>query len=141
MNINELNDIIAKETGLSICPICQTPFKPRHHRQVTCGSPMCKKAHRARYMKERKERLMEEDIEKWRHKRATAQRKSRRKKKNLITADENYRKAQEYWERREASFYMEKPDGKGYAERQIEKTLSQVPKIDVSGFKRKDGAE
>lgn len=141
MNISDLDKIIEQEAGVSICPICGVPFKKRHHRQVTCGSPMCKKAHRAKYMRERKERMMEEDIDMWRYKRATAQRKSRRKKKKLLTADENYQRAQEYWERFEQRHHTDKPDGRGYAERQIEKTLAQVPKIDVSGFKRKDGAE
>ena len=134
MNINELNEIIAKETGVSICPICQVPFTPRHSRQITCASEECRKAHRKAYLKERKERLMAEDIDLWRAKKAAAQRKHRRKKKGLIVADENLKRAQEYWEMREAKLYVEKPDGKGYAERQIADTLSKVPKIDVSGF-------
>ena len=134
MNIEELNEIIAKETGLSICPICQMPFKPRHSRQKTCASEECRKAHRAKYLKERTERLREEDIDLFRQKHNEIQRKHRRKKKGLIVADENLKRAQEYWERREAKLYTEKPDGKAYAERQIADTLSKVPKIDVSGF-------
>ena len=63
MNISELNEIIAKETGVSICPICQVPFTPRHSRQITCGSEECRKAHRKTYLKERKERLMAENID------------------------------------------------------------------------------
>lgn len=134
MNISELNEIIAKETGVSICPICQVPFTPRHSRQVTCGSEECRKAHRSEYLKQRTARLKEEDIDLFRKKHNEAQRKHRRKKKGLIVADENLKRAQEYWERREAKLYTEKPDGKQYAERQIARTLSQVPKIDVSGF-------
>ena len=134
MDINELNEIIAKETGLSICPICQMPYKPRHSRQKTCASEECVKAYRAEYHRERVSRLRTEDIDEFRKKQNEAQRKCRRKKKGLSTVDESLRKAQEYWERREAQFHTEKPDGKQYAERQIARTLSQVPKIDVSGF-------
>lgn len=141
MNISELNEIIAKETGVSICPICQVPFTPRHSRQITCASEECRKAHRKAYLKERKERLMEEDIDLWRAKRAAAQRKHRRKKKGLIVADENLKRAQEYWEKQEAKHYLAISDGKEYAERQMADTLAKVPKIDVSGFDRKDGAE
>lgn len=134
MNFEELNEIIAKETGVSICPICQVPFTPRHSRQITCASEECRKAHRKAYLKERKERLMEEDIDLWRAKRAAAQRKHRRKKKGLIVADENLKRAQDYWEKQEAKHYLAVSDGKEYAERQIADTLAKVPKIDVSGF-------
>ena len=84
---------------------------------------------------------MEEDIDLWRAKRAAAQRKHRRKKKGLIVADENLKRAQEYWEKQEAKHYLAISDGKEYAERQMADTLAKVPKIDVSGFDRKDGAE
>lgn len=138
MNIEELNKIIAEETGVSICPICQVPFTPRHSRQITCGSEECRKVHRAEYLKQRTARLREEDIDLFRQKHNEAQRKHRRKKKGLIVADENLKRAQEYWERREAQQYLAISDGKEYAERQVANTLAKVPKIDVSGFRKGD---
>lgn len=134
MNIQELNEIIAKETGLSICPICQMPYKPRHSRQKTCASEECVKAYRAEYHRERVSRLRTEDIDEFRKKQNEAQRKCRRKKKGLSTVDDNLRKAQEYWERREQMLFIEQTDGTEYAKRQVTRTLSQVQKIDVSGF-------
>ena len=138
MNISELNEIIAKEVGVSICPICQVPFTPRHSRQITCGSEECRKAHRAEYLKQRTARLREENIDLFREKHNEAQRKHRRKKKGLIVADDNLQRAQEYWERREAQHYLAVSDGKEYAERQMANTLAKVPKIDVSGFGKED---
>ena len=134
----ELGKIIAEETGVRICPICQVPFIPRHSRQVTCASEECKKAHRQAYLKERKERLMAEDIDLWRAKKAAAQRKHRRKKKDLMIVNENLKRAQEYWEKREAQHCLAVSDGKEYAERQIADTLAKVPKIDVHGFGKED---
>lgn len=131
MNYDELNEIVAKEAGVSICPICGIPFTKYHSRQVTCASSECKKAHRAIYLKKRTERLQEEDIDLFRQKRNEAQKRYRRKQKKLKTADDNLKKAQDYWARREQSLQTESPDGRGYAEEQIRKTLSQVPKIDV----------
>jgi len=134
MNFDELNKIIAEETGVSICPICGTPYSPRHPQQKTCATEECRKAHRAKYMRERTERLREEDIDGWRAKRAAEQRKHRRKKKGLIIADENLRRAEEYWEREKARRFVEQTDGKEYAKRQVADTLARIPKIDVSGF-------
>ena len=134
MNIEQLNKIIAKETGLSICPICQMPYRPRHSKQKTCGNEECRKAHRAKYLKERTERLKAEDIDLFRQKHNEAQRKHRRKKKGLSTVDDNLRKAQEYWERREQALFVEQTDGREYAKAQVARTLSQVPKIDVNSF-------
>lgn len=132
MNISDLDKIIEQEAGVSICPICGTPYTKYHYRQVTCGTDECKKEHRARYMRERTERLRAEDLDGWRKKEAERQRKGRRKKKGLITIEENLQRAQEYWEREQARHYLEKPDGKGYAEQQIARTLAQVSKIDVN---------
>lgn len=136
MSFSELSEIIAKETGVSICPICGVPFKKYHYRQITCASPECKKAHRAEYLKNRTARLREEDIDLYRQKHNEAQRKCRRKKKGITDINEGLKKAQDYWERQEQKHQLEKPDGKEYADRQIERTLSKVPKIDVNGFKK-----
>ena len=134
MNISDLDKIIEEETGISICPVCGTPFERYHKRQRTCGTEECKRLWHNKYLRERRERLIAEDKDAFNRQHAIAQRRSRHKKRNMEIADENLRKAQEYWERFEKKHYTEKSDGKGYAERQMQKTLSQVPKIDVSGF-------
>ena len=134
MNISELNDIITNETGICICPVCGTPYEKYHSRQRTCGAEECKRLWHNKYLRERRERLIAEDKDAYNRYHTIAQRKSRQKKRNMERADESLRKAQEYWERFEKRHATDKPDGKGYAERQIERTLSQVPKIDVSGF-------
>lgn len=134
MNFDELNEIIAEDAGVNICPICGTPFQKRNARQKTCGSSECKRLWKNKYLRERRTRLIAEDKDLFNFRHAEAQRKSRRKKKGLMVADENLRRAQEYWERREAKNNLALSDGKEYAERQIADTLSKVPKIDVSGF-------
>lgn len=132
MNIKELNDIIEKEAGVNICPICGTPFEKFHYRQITCGTDECRKSQRAKYMREYTEKQKAEDIEAYRKKNAERERRYRRKKKGLDILDENLKRAQEYWERQEAKRFLEKDDGKTYAQRQVEKTLASVPKIDVN---------
>ena len=139
MNFDELEKIIAKEAGVDVCPICGTPFKKYHSRQKTCATEECRKIYRAQYMKDRTARMRAEDLDGWRKKHADAQKKCRRKKKGLITADRNYQKMQEYWEA-QSQRHIE-TDGLEYGKRQMERTLAQVPKIDVSGFVRKDGAD
>ena len=37
MNFDQLNDIIAREAGINICPICGVPFEKYHSRQKSCG--------------------------------------------------------------------------------------------------------
>lgn len=130
MNFDELNQIVAKEAGVSICPICGTPFTPYHSRQKTCASEECRKAYRAEYLKERKERLMEEDIDLWRAKHAAAQRKCRHKKKRAKGLEVSYQELEDHWNgRANDNIY-----GLDYGKRQAEKTLASVPKIDVEGF-------
>lgn len=132
MNFDELSEIIAEEAGVSICPICGVPFTKYHSRQIICSSPDCKKARRAEYFKKRTARLREENLELFREKHNEAQKKYRKKKKETKSIDDNLKKTQEYWERREQALQIEKTDGRGYANKQIEKTLSQIPKIDVN---------
>lgn len=139
MSISELDKIIEQETGVTICPICGTPFIPYHSRQKTCATDECRKAYRAIYMREWKDRLRKEDYEMWCKRRREYEKRSRRKKKELMITDENLKKAQEYWERREAQHSIAISDGKEYAERQMAKTLASVPKIDVNIGK--DGGE
>lgn len=132
MNFDELSEIVAKEAGVSVCPICGTPFKPRHEAQKTCGTDECKRLYKNNYLRERRKRLMEEDIEAYRKHRREAQRKSRRKQRELELADKNYEKMQEYWEK-QAERHIE-TDGIDYGKKQMERTLAMIPKIDVSGF-------
>ena len=130
MNFDELNKIIAKEAGISICPICGTPFDKYHARQKTCGADECKRLYKNQYLKDRKARLMREDVEAFREKRREAQKKSRRKKRRKEVADENYQKIQKYWES-QAERHIE-TDGLEYGKRQMERTLASIPKIDVN---------
>lgn len=134
MNFDELNEIVAKEAGINICPVCGVPFTKYNSRQKTCASAECKKAYRAEYFKKRTARLREEDIDLFRKKHNEAQKKHRHKKKRLQAADNNLKKTQEYWNRREQAIeaIIDEPDGREYAQRQVEKTLSQIPKIDVN---------
>ena len=136
MNFDALDEIIRKNTDLHICPICGTPFRQYHSRQRTCGTDECKRLWKNTYLRERRVRLIAENPEAFREYHADAQRKSRNKKKNLMIADRNLKKAQEYWERRAAQQYISVSDGTEYADRQIADTLAKVPKIDVSGFER-----
>lgn len=132
MNFDELNEIVAKEAGVNICPICGTPFERRRTAQKTCGTDECKRLYKNNYLRERRKRLMEEDIEAYRKHRREAQRKSRRKQRELELADKNYEKMQEYWEK-QAERHVE-TDGIDYGKKQMERTLAMIPKIDVSGF-------
>lgn len=132
MNFDELNEIVAKEAGIDICPVCGTPFERRHKAQKTCGTDECKRLYKNNYLRERRKRLMEEDIEAYRKKRRETQRKSRRKQRELELAEKNLEKAQEYWDKR-AERHIE-TDGIEYGKKQMERTLAMIPKIDVSGF-------
>ena len=136
MNFDELNKIVAEEAGVHICPICQTPFEPINKRQKTCGVKECQRLYKNQYLRERRRRLMEEDIDAWRKYQADAQRKSRRKKKALEVIDTNLQKLQNYWDAQQEKHI--ETDGLEYGKKQAERTLAKVPKIDVSGFKRSD---
>lgn len=132
MNFEELERIIKDDTGITICPVCGTPYEQYHSRQRTCGTDECKRLWKNKYLRERRKRLISEDKEAFNIYHANAQRKSRHKKKRLEEVDEDLIKAQEYWERREAQNCLAISDGKEYAERQIADTLAKVPKIDVN---------
>lgn len=135
MNFDELNAIVAKEAGVHICPICSVPFEPRHKRQKTCGTKECQRLYKNRYLKERRKRLMEEDIDAYREYRADAQRKFRQKKKALEVIDTNLERLQNYWDKQQTKHI--ETDGLEYGKKQAERTLADVPKIDITGFERK----
>lgn len=134
MNFSELDKII-QDAGISICPICGTPFDKRHYRQQTCGSRECKTLWKNKYLKERRERLKSEDPDAYRERNAEAQRKSRRNKKRKQRIEENLNRMERYWET-QTHVTAITDDGIYYGKRQMEKTLALVPKIDVEGFRK-----
>lgn len=136
MNFDELNEIIAREAGINICPICGTPFDKYHSRQKTCGTDECKRLWRNKYFDERRRRLLAENPEEFRAYRREAERKTRRKKRNKEAMRRNYKKMQSYWERQIDVKEHRIDGGLDYGKKQVEKTLEQVPKIDVSGFEK-----
>ena len=137
MNFDELNEIIAREAGINICPICGTPFDKYHSRQKTCGTDECKRLWRNRYFEERRRRLLAENPEEFRRYRREAEKKTRRKKREKERMRRNYKKMQSYWERQIDVKERKIDGGLDYGKKQVEKTLEQVPKIDVSGFERR----
>ena len=131
MNFEELEKIVQEDTGVSICPICGTPYRKCHYRQKTCGTDECKKAWRSIYLKERSDRLKSKSAEDYRRYHRDAQRRYRRKKQRAKEADAYLKHVQEFWTRKEDRI-IPVVDGLTYAERQIQKTLAQVPKIDLN---------
>lgn len=138
MNFDELNDIISRETGINICPICGVPFEKYHSRQKTCGTDECKRLWRNRYFNERRRRMLAEHPEEFRAYRREAEKKTRRKKGKKEMMRRNYKKMQTYWERQQEIKLRETDGGLEYGKKQVEKTLTQVPKIDTSGFEKRE---
>ena len=138
MNFDELSKILHDEAGINVCPICGTPFDKRYKQQKTCGAADCRRAHKNQYLRERRERLLEEDREAYNEKRAEAERKYRYKKKAKEAAERDMEKVKAYWERRKTS--EDRVTGEDYGKRQMEKTLAMIPKIDVNidGKERKN---
>lgn len=138
MNFDELNEIVEREAGVSVCPMCGTPYFKREARQKTCGTNECKRLWKNKYLRERRLRLIAENKELFNHRHAEAQRKSRHKKRAEQIARENAECdviSAEDINRLESFFVMQTPADE-YAEQQMRKTLEQVPKIDVSGFEK-----
>lgn len=139
MNFDEMSKLVADAAGVNICPICGVPFKKRHPKQKTCGADECKRQHKNQYLKERRERLMEEDIDSFRKERADVQRRNRRKKKEAERAERNLKKMQKFWDTK--GYSRLDTDGHEYGAQQVERTLASVPKIDVEGFMRKENKD
>ena len=138
MNFDELNAIIAKEAGINICPICGVPFDKYHSRQKTCGSDECKRLWHNKYFNDRRKRMLAENPEEFRRYRREAEKKTRRKKREKERMRRNYKKMQSYWERQIDVKEHKIDGGLDYGKKQVEKTLAQVPKIDVNiGEKKK----
>ena len=138
MNFDALDEIIKKNTDLRICTICGTPFRPYHSRQKTCGSEECKRLYRNRRSDDRRRRKLAETPDEFRAYRRDAERKYRKKKRNKEVANKNYAKIQAYWQRQAELREYKLDGGLDYGKRQMEKTLAQVPKIDVSGFEKEN---
>ena len=130
MNFNLLNEIIEKEAGVSICPICGIPYDKYHKNQKTCGTDECKRLWHNQYQEERRRKMLTENPDEFRAYRREAQRKTRQKKRKAKVADGNYQKLESYWVNK-ADRRLE-TGGHEYGKRQVEKTLAQVPKIDVN---------
>lgn len=128
----ELERLISEKTGALICPICGTPFVPYNTRQKTCGTEECKREWKNKYLREYRRRLQEEDYEAYREYCNEAQRKTRWKKRGLDEIDENLAEIEERYARMEERDKTVFADGLNYGKRQMERTLAQVPKIDVN---------
>ena len=126
MNFDELGAIIAENTGLKVCPICGTPFKPYHSRQKTCGTEECKRENHKTQMREREK--SGEELERRREANRRWRAKQRRLKKREEQLDEIIERTQ-----RQIDFdnYI-KEHGHEYGKLQMQKTLALVPKIDVN---------
>lgn len=132
MNFNTLNEIIEKEAGVSICPICGIPYEKYHRNQKTCGTDECKRLWHNQYQEERRRKMLTENPEEFRAYRREVQRKTRQKKRKAKVVDGNYQKLENYWIDK-ANRRIE-TDGLEYGKKQMERTLADIPKIDVSGF-------
>ena len=131
MRLDKLTEILNKETGITCCPICATPFKAYHSRQKTCGSPECRKIYHSRYVSETAKAKRRESPDDYRKYKREQMAKYRRKQAFAGKLDE----AEEYWKSK-----IEVNDrivGLDYGQRQAEKTLANVPKIDTNIERRK----
>ena len=131
MQLAELAKLMSEDAGLHICPICATPFKPRHSRQKTCGKDECKKIYHSQYVSEYSKRRRAENPEPLRAYNRKMMRRYRAKEKAAERLDE----AEAYWRNRDS--INDSIVAEDYGVRQAEKTLAQIPKIDVSLGKEK----
>lgn len=139
MDIAKLEEILADETGLKLCPICGTAYKPYHSRQKTCGSPECKRIYHNEYVRERTERLKKQDIDSFRKYHTEAQRKYRAKQKGRAERDTQLKDLGDRWSKQEEFDKKVKEYGIRYGQVQAQKTLASIPKIDVTlGGKNND---
>ena len=132
MDLNSIEQVLAAETNLRICPICGTPYKPYHSRQKSCGSPECKREVHNAYCRARRKRLMEEHPEEFRAYRAKAMRKYRAKLKEKDRREEELKELAERWKRQQKFDEYVSVHGHEYGKLSAEKVLAKVPKIDVT---------
>lgn len=132
MELHGLETILSEISGNKFCPICGTPFKPYHSKQITCGTDECKRQWHNQYMRERTKRQREEDLEGWRKYHREAVQKSREKKREARKREAQLKRLSKQWER-QAEFDRKITEyGANYGDVQSQKILATVPKIDVN---------
>lgn len=134
MNFEKLTAIL-NEQGIKCCPICGTPFPPYNSRQKTCGDEECMRKYHSNYVLEYNRRRREENPEACRKYNREKMRKYRRKQKIAESLEEQ----ESYWKDR--ADVNKNITGIDYGKRSAEKTLAQVPKIDVNIGEPKGGKE
>lgn len=128
MSIDKLLAEIEEKTDLKTCAVCGMPFKPYHGRQKTCGDPECKRIYKNEYTKRYVKEFRERDLEGARKYHREAQRKYRRKVAEGEKMLDRLKELSNEWDRAVKPY----DDSLHYGERQAEKLLAQVPKIDVN---------
>ena len=141
MNLTEIQKILSEQSGNKFCPICDTPFKPYHARQKTCGSPECKKIYHAEYSKNYNRRRRSENPELARQKTRESMRKFRARQKAVEDRNNDLGKQLEYWEKRKEFEKKIAEYGSNYGEVSAKKILEQVPKIDTTFGGKQDDNE
>lgn len=131
MDLNEIELTLKKETDLRVCPICGMPFKPYHSRQKTCGDSECKRIHQCETVKRRTAERKAEDPEEYNTSRRRSVEKYRRNKKKLGIRESELKQLSQKWERQLDFDKKISEYGLEYGKRSAEKTLANVPKIDV----------
>lgn len=125
MNLIEIEKVM-ESNGIKICPICSTPFTPYHSRQKTCGSPECMRARHNDYQRDK----AKSEQSKERHREAN--RKWRAKKSYLQKREGQLNEIIERTQKQVDFDNYIREHGHEYGKLQAEKTLAQVPKIDVN---------
>lgn len=138
MNLNSIEQVLAAETNLRICPICGTPYKPYHSRQKSCGAPECKREVHNAYCRARRKRLLEERPDEFRAYRAKAMRKYRAKLKDIEDREKELSRLSEQWKKQQEFDEYITAHGHEYGKLSAQKTLEKVPKIDVNLGGEKD---
>ena len=132
MGMKEIQQALMNESGIKVCPICSTPYKPYHSRQKTCGSPECRKIYGREYSRKRNQERKAEDPEGYRASKRKAVYKYRQKKKATQARERQLKALSEQWERQSNFDKKVSEYGLEYGKRSAEKMLETVPKIDVN---------
>lgn len=121
-----MQEVFDQSNGARICPYCGTPYAPYHSRQKTCGREECKTRHHREYTKRWTEEKMRTNPEQIR----ASKRQYMRRKRRWEKAEQRMEKLEKYADS------IERQDDAvavlNYGDRQKERTLAQVPKIDVN---------
>ena len=138
MNLDEIEKILQDDAGLRTCQICGNPYKPYHRRQKTCGEPDCRRAYHNEKMKAHQAKRMAENPEEFRANKREHARKYARRQNALRTRDAQLRYLSERWKKQGEFDRKISEYGMDYGRVQSEKTLAQIPKIDVTTGDGKD---